>query len=51
MWKNSLKLFRNEHFKVLLCNKALTTIDLKWLKGEKLPFANNFGKGEYLGKP
>ncbi len=55
MWKSSLKLFRNEHFKVLLCNKALITIDLKLLKstqnltsplsGEKLPIATNIGKG------
>ncbi len=32
MWKNSLKLFRNEDSKVLLCTKALITIDWKWLK-------------------
>ncbi len=32
MWKSSLKLFRNEYFKVLLCNKALIMIDLKSLK-------------------
>ncbi len=55
MWKSSLKLFRNEHFKVWLCNKALIMIDLKLLKstqtltrsplsGEKLPVATNIGK-------
>ncbi len=55
MWKRSLKLFRNEHSKVLLCTKALITIDWKWLKstqkmagspllGEKLPVATNIRK-------
>ncbi len=29
MWKSSLKLFRNEHLNVLLCNKAFIMIDLK----------------------
>ncbi len=59
MWKSILKLLRNEHFKVLLCNKALITIDLKWLKstqnltgslllGEKLPVATNIGKERIL---
>ncbi len=56
MSKSSLKLFRNEHYNVLQCNKALITIDLKWLKstqnltgspfsGETLQVATNIGKG------
>ncbi len=54
MWKSNLKLFGNEHF--LLCNKALITIDLNWLKstqhlagsplyGKQLPVVTNIGKG------
>ncbi len=31
-WNSSLTLFSNEHFKVLLFNKALITINSKWLK-------------------
>ncbi len=56
MWKSSLKLFRNQLFKVLQCNKVLISIYLKWLKwiqnltgsplyDEKLPVATNIGKG------
>ncbi len=52
-------MFRNEHLNVLLYNKALIIVDLKWLKstqnltgsplsGEKLPVATNIGNGQIL---
>ncbi len=59
MWKSTLKLFRNEHFKVLLYNKALVMIDLIWLKstqiltgspfsGEKIPVTTNIEKRQMM---
>ncbi len=62
MRTSNLKLFRTEYFKVLLCNKTLIAIDLKWLKytqnltgsplyGEKLPVVTNIGNGRIKRQP
>ncbi len=51
MWKSSLQLFRNEHFIVLLCNKALITIDLKWLKATQNLTGSPFKVKNYQLQP
>ncbi len=51
MWKSSLKLFRNEHFKGLLCNKALITIDLKRLKLTQIFTWSHFKVNNYQLQP